>query len=48
MWDLIVLALLAGVTVVCVTGAWLGLKRIGRDAAAIWTAARRMGRANSA
>jgi hypothetical protein len=37
-WDLVVLVLLAGVTAVCVTGAWLGLKRIGRDAAAIWAA----------
>jgi hypothetical protein len=37
-WDLVVLALLAGVTGVCVTGAWLGIQRIGRDAAAIWTA----------
>jgi hypothetical protein len=40
-WDLVVLALLAGVTGGCVTGAWLGIKRIGRDAAAIWAVARR-------
>ena len=30
-WDLVVLVLLAGVTGVCVTGAWLGIKRIGQD-----------------
>jgi hypothetical protein len=41
-WDLVVIVLLAGVTGVCVTGAWLGLKRIGRDAAALWAAARRI------
>ena len=35
-WDLVVLVLLAGVTGVCVTGAWLGMKRIGRDAATVW------------
>ncbi len=35
-WDLVVLVLLAGVTAVCVTGAWLGMKRIGRDAATVW------------
>ena len=34
-WDVVVLALLAGVTAVCATGAWLGLKRIARDAAAL-------------
>lgn len=40
-WDLVVILLLAGVTAVCVTGAWLGLLRIGRDAAAAWGAVRR-------
>src|SRR6185503_5354865 len=35
-WDLVVILLLSGVTVVCGTGAWLGLKRIARDAAAVW------------
>ena len=30
-WDLIVLILLAGVTGVCATGAWLGLQRLWRD-----------------
>ena len=34
-WDLVVLTLLAGVTGVCVTGAWLGLKRLARDVSAI-------------
>ena len=34
-WDLVVLVLLAGVTGVCVTGAWLGLKRLVRDVTAI-------------
>ena len=34
-WDLMVLVLLAGVTGVCVTGAWLGLKRLARDLTAI-------------
>ncbi len=37
-WDLAVLVLLAGVTAVCFTGAWLGIKRIGRDATAVWVA----------
>ena len=40
-WDLVVLVLLAGVTGVCITGAWLGIKRIGRDAAAVWAAVTR-------
>ncbi|HEY4030528.1 MAG TPA: PepSY domain-containing protein [Caulobacteraceae bacterium] len=44
-WDLVVLLLLAGVTGVCITGAWLGIKRIGRDAAAAWGVVRRNGRA---
>ena len=41
-WDVVVLVLLAGVTGVCMTGAWLGLKRIGRDIQALrqWLAAR--------
>jgi len=30
-WDLVVLPLLAGVTLVCATGAWMGLLRIRRD-----------------
>jgi hypothetical protein len=34
-WDVVVLILLAGVTFVCTTGAWLGLKRIARDLQAI-------------
>ena len=42
-WDLVVLLLLAGVTAVCVTGAWLGIKRIGRDATAVWAAIRGKG-----
>jgi hypothetical protein len=40
-WDLVVLALLGGVTAGCVTGAWLGLKRIAKDAAAVWAAVQR-------
>jgi len=43
-WDLVVWVLLAGVTAVCVTGAWMGLQRIGRDASTVWAAARRIGR----
>ena len=31
LWDLVVLALLAGVTVSCATGTWLGLKRLVHD-----------------
>jgi hypothetical protein len=42
-WDLVVLFLLAGVTAVCATGAWLGLKRIRRDAEAVWGRVRRGG-----
>ena len=34
-WDLVVLPLLAGVTLVCATGLWMGLLRIGRDVRAI-------------
>jgi hypothetical protein len=30
-WDIVVLLLLAGTTIGCVTGAWLSLRRIGRD-----------------
>jgi hypothetical protein len=30
-WDVVVILLLAGVTTVCATGTWLGIKRIGRD-----------------
>ncbi len=30
-WDVIVLVLLAGVTVSCATGAWLGLRRLAHD-----------------
>jgi hypothetical protein len=40
-WDLVVLLLLAGVTGVCVTGAWLGIQRIVRDGAWVWAAVRR-------
>lgn len=32
LWDLIVLPLLAGVTLVCATGAWMSFRRIRRDA----------------
>ena len=35
-WDVIVLTLLAGVTVGCVTGAWLGLQRLQRDVAGLF------------
>lgn len=31
LWDLVVLPLLFGVTLVCGTGAWMSLRRIGRD-----------------
>lgn len=31
-WDLVVLPLLAGVTLVCITGTWMALKRIAHDA----------------
>ena len=34
-WDLVVLTLLAGVTVVCALGAWLGIKRLCRDLAGL-------------
>ncbi|MGZ3367439.1 MAG: PepSY domain-containing protein [Caulobacteraceae bacterium] len=47
-WDLVVILLLAGVTVVCATGAWLGIKRIGRDARAAWAAAKRLAGAKGA
>jgi hypothetical protein len=47
-WDLVVLLLLGGVTVGCATGAWLGIKRIGRDASALWTAVRRRSAPRSA
>ncbi|MET4684287.1 PepSY domain-containing protein [Brevundimonas faecalis] len=30
-WDLVVLPLLFGVTLVCATGAWMSFRRIGRD-----------------
>lgn len=40
-WDVVVWVLLAGVTGVCVTGAWLGIKRIGRDLQTLWLWARR-------
>jgi len=40
-WDVVVLLLLAGVTLVCGTGAYMGLRRIGRDAGAIRSAAAR-------
>ena len=39
-WDLVVLVLLAGVTAVSITGAWLGLNRIARDAGDAWSAVR--------
>jgi hypothetical protein len=42
-WDVVVLAFLAGVTAVCVTGVWLAIKRIGRDAATVWAAIKRKG-----
>jgi hypothetical protein len=32
-WDIVVIALLLGVTAVCVTGFWMSLQRIRRDAA---------------
>ena len=35
LWDIVVLPLLAGVTAVCALGAWLGWRRIVRDAASI-------------
>lgn len=31
-WDLVVIPLLAGVTLVCITGTWMALKRIRHDA----------------
>lgn len=31
LWDVVVLVLLAGVTGVCATGAWIGLKRLAHD-----------------
>jgi hypothetical protein len=34
-WDVVVLTLLAGVTAVCVTGAWMSLKRVKRDYLAV-------------
>jgi len=30
-WDFVVLPLLAAVTVVCATGTWMGVRKIGRD-----------------
>ncbi len=33
LWDLIVLPLLLGVTLVCATGAWMSFRRVRRDAA---------------
>jgi hypothetical protein len=30
-WDIVVLVLLAGTTLACFTGAWLSIRRIGRD-----------------
>jgi hypothetical protein len=35
LWDCIVLLLLAGVTVSCVTGSWMALQRVRRDLARI-------------
>jgi hypothetical protein len=32
LWDLVVLPLLAGVTFVCATGAWMGFRKLRRDA----------------
>ncbi len=37
-WDVIVLILLAGVTGTCITGAWLSIKRVIRDAKAVASA----------
>jgi hypothetical protein len=34
-WDVVVLALLAAVTAVCATGAWMSFTRVGRDAGRI-------------
>ena len=31
LWDIVVLVLLAGATIACFTGAWLSIRRIGRD-----------------
>lgn len=31
LWDVVVIALLAGVTAVCATGTWLGIQRVRRD-----------------
>jgi hypothetical protein len=31
LWDIVVLVLLAGTTISCFTGAWLSIRRIGRD-----------------
>jgi hypothetical protein len=31
LWDIVVLVLLAGATIGCFTGAWLSIRRIGRD-----------------
>jgi hypothetical protein len=31
LWDIVVLVLLAGATIACFTGAWLSVRRIGRD-----------------
>ena len=47
-WDLVVWLLLGGVTAGCVTGAWLGVQRIGRDASTLWAAARRNARTRNA
>ena len=35
-WDIIVMILLAAVTAVCATGAWLSFMRVGQDATSIW------------
>jgi hypothetical protein len=31
LWDIVVLVLLGGTTIACVTGAWMSIRRIGRD-----------------
>lgn len=37
LWDAVVLLLLAGVTVLCATGAWIALRRVARDTREVLT-----------
>jgi hypothetical protein len=31
LWDIVTLLLLAGVTVLCITGSWMAIQRVRRD-----------------